>query len=251
VLAKGKIKVLRKQSTSERRTSSSERRTRKTRKTFTLRLTSATVRKTTHVARLSSQKSSVGSLGSEGSNATEFDQALVGDPTPHTCPSMPYRRAAAHNRCGFGHVYRPRLLFESCSYASRTCMQTKARRKLLKKTETAHLKHVTDQLYAKCLSLRTVPLEAFLGYAPPEWELTITSINERKLHQLMGLSIDDRNQIEGLNTSGLVKAHAGIALTEVQIALRVIARVAANPPPEVGRMQQKTASKLLRPFPLG
>eukprot|EP00966_Prymnesium_polylepis_P166476 3848619-Prymnesium_polylepis.1 len=67
----------------------------------------------------------------------------------------------------------------------------------------------------------------------------------------MGLSIDDRNQIEGLNTSGLVKAHAGIALTEVQIALRVIARVAANPPPEVGRMQQKTASKLLRPFPLG
>jgi hypothetical protein len=111
--------------------------------------------------------------------------------------------------------------------------------------ETTHLKHVTDQLYAMCLTLRTVPLEAFLGYAPPEWALTITSINERKLHQLMGLSIDDRNQIEGLNTSALAKAHEGVALTEVQIASRVIARVAANPPPEVGRLQQKTARKLL------
>eukprot|EP00966_Prymnesium_polylepis_P091328 2113916-Prymnesium_polylepis.1 len=48
----------------------------------------------------------------------------------------------------------------------------------------------------------------------------------------MGLSIDDRNQIEGLNTSALAKAHEGVALTEVQIASRVIARVAANPPPE-------------------
>eukprot|EP00966_Prymnesium_polylepis_P111486 2578862-Prymnesium_polylepis.1 len=32
---------------------------------------------------------------------------------------------------------------------------------------------------------------------------------------------------------------------------RAIVQLAANPPPEVGRMQRRTAESLLRPFPLG
>eukprot|EP00966_Prymnesium_polylepis_P141345 3264135-Prymnesium_polylepis.1 len=74
VLAKGKIKVLKKQASSERRTSSSEMRTRKTRKTFALRLTSAMVRQTTHKALLTSQKSSMELSRSQDGTAAEMDQ---------------------------------------------------------------------------------------------------------------------------------------------------------------------------------
>ena len=42
-----------------------------------------------------------------------------------------------------------------------------------------------------------------------------------------------------------------LGFTTQQLSSRAIARLAANPPPEVGVIQRKTKSWLLRPYPLG
>jgi len=119
-----------------------------------------------------------------------------------------------------------------------------ARRKLDKKVKGTKL--LTDPFYAGCLSLRSEPLPAFLRCDPPKTVLPITSINEDVLLKAIGTSVAERNRIEGLHTSS---AATGSELFEEMS--RAIVQLAANPPPEVGRMQRRTAESLLRPFPLG
>ena len=60
----------------------------------------------------------------------------------------------------------------------------------------------------------------------------------------LGLSDFEIEQIEGL---GSVSIRGGYGLTEEQLSSRAVARLAANPTAEVGRMQQLTALWLLRP----
>ena len=154
---------------------------------------------------------------------------------------------------------------------------TNARRKLDKKLKAD--KNTTDKYYSLYLSLRSEPISTFLGQSTPKSELPITSINEvrpqgfeirvavalalaahspvseslcgqdRFLKEL-GVSVSDRNLIEGLLTS-LSQSEVGIGLTEEQQTARAIVRLAARPPPEVTAMQRRTATFLLRPFPLG
>jgi len=112
----------------------------------------------------------------------------------------------------------------------------------------------TDAFYAECLALRSVPVDSFLGSEPQQWVLPITSMTEDRLLRELGLSTVERNQIEGLFTKRSASARAlrgtpGVADSVLSTA--AIVRLAHNPPPEVGRMQQRTACKLLRPYPLG
>ena len=66
----------------------------------------------------------------------------------------------------------------------------------------------------------------------------------------MGLSVAERNHIEGL-LSGRQNFNRKLGLTEEQQISRAIARLAANPPPEAGKMQRCAAKRLIRPYPLG
>jgi len=109
---------------------------------------------------------------------------------------------------------------------------------------------VTDAFYAACLSLRTLPNTAFLGSSSPIWPLPISSINEDKLLKELGLHQAERHQIEGLSAIS-ARGSFTIFSTEAQLSASAIVRLAANPPPAIGKMQRRTAGWLLRPFPLG
>jgi len=113
---------------------------------------------------------------------------------------------------------------------------------------------VTDEYYVARLALRTLPVPIFLSDAPPKWILPITSINEDRLLTELGLPHAERDQIEGLQShqaAATTGEHEGLHLTVEQLSSCAIARLAANPPEEVGRMQRRTSGWLLRPFPLG
>jgi len=104
-----------------------------------------------------------------------------------------------------------------------------------------------DSRYTAILSLRSVPMRAFMSNAPSAWALPITSVSENSLLKAMGISAVERNHIEGLQSS-----QGGVAiLTEEQQTARAIVHLAKYPPPEVADLQQRTATRLLRPFPLG
>jgi len=110
----------------------------------------------------------------------------------------------------------------------------------------------TDEFYAGCLALRSVPVQLFMVEAPQPWVLPITSVNEDRLLVLLGLRSAQRNQIEGLvglqtgrPTSG---TGGGIGPAD---ELNAVARFASDPPQEVGHVQRRTAKWLLRPYPLG
>ena len=118
----------------------------------------------------------------------------------------------------------------------------KARRKLDRKLKADKTK--TDKFYALHLCLRSEPVSAFLGDAKPKSELPITSINEDRLLKALGISVSERNLIEGLLARS--KGQVGIGLTEEQQTSRAIVRLAANPPPEVKGIQRRTADWLLR-----
>jgi len=122
------------------------------------------------------------------------------------------------------------------------------RRKLAKLSYTPS-KYLTDELYVTYLSLRSLPVAAFLGDEPPAWVMPITSMREDKLLKELGLPRDERNQIEGLSSVG--RLHGGLELTEEQLSSRAIARLATNPPHGVGNVQRRTANWMLRLFPLG
>jgi len=109
----------------------------------------------------------------------------------------------------------------------------------------------TDELYASYLSLRSVPASSFLVEgASRKWPLPITSIEESKLFAALGLTLAERNEIEGLRFQGSSLASVE-GLTEQQLSSRAIARLAANPPGEVAKIQHRTRDWLLRPYPLG
>ena len=109
---------------------------------------------------------------------------------------------------------------------------------------------VADSHYTAILSLRPESMRAFMSGAPSTWALPITSVNEDALLKAMGVSAVERNQIEGLQV--MQSSHGGVPiLTEEQQTARAIVRLAKYPPPEVAVLQQRTAARLLRPFPLG
>ena len=114
-------------------------------------------------------------------------------------------------------------------------------------------KNETDSFYAKYLALRSVPLATFLAGGPQKWALPITSIPENKLLRELGLSSQERDQIEGLFVRR--PSSAGFVVPpghdHQQLSARAIVRLAADPPGAVGIMQQRTTRWLLRPFPLG
>jgi len=146
-----------------------------------------------------------------------------------------------------GFTKRSRSSFrELSSHAERV---TNAYRKASKGTAQ---QNITDDFYASCLCLRTVNLEYFLRGNAQGWAMPITSINEDKLLTLLGLPRGELDLIEGLQIrSATAGIHHGVGLTEEQLSSRAVARLAANPTAEVGRMQQRTALWLLRPYPLG
>ena len=108
-------------------------------------------------------------------------------------------------------------------------------------------------MYTALLSVRSVPASSFLSDAPLRWPLQISSISEGKYLAALGLNEIELNQIEGLKvgSSSSVIVRGGVVLKEAQLAMLAIIRLAANPPPQVGTMQRRTASRLIRPFPLG
>ena len=112
---------------------------------------------------------------------------------------------------------------------------------------TGDVKKATDEIYAACLSLRSLPVSAFMTGDRQSLPLPITSVNEDTLLKECGLSIADRHQIEGVRST-FVADHG---LTQEQLSRRAIARLAVDPPPQIGKLQQRTMAWLLRPFPLG
>jgi len=140
--------------------------------------------------------------------------------------------------CSMGSV-----LSEAPDFAEQ---MAKARAKVEKNDTTAQ--HVTDEFYAGCLAMRSVPIHDFIGNVPSPWALPITSLNEDRLLVLMGLTKAERNQIEGLSS---VSMRGGLGLSEAELSSRAIARLALEPPPKVGELQRRSSRWLLRPYPLG
>eukprot|EP00966_Prymnesium_polylepis_P197596 4578986-Prymnesium_polylepis.2 len=88
---------------------------------------------------------------------------------------------------------------------------------------------------------------------PPKWALPITSLNENKLLKYLGTTDVDRHLIEGLQVrrSSVTSSGEPIRLNDERHSTNAVVRLAANPPLEVGILQRRTATWLLRPFPLG
>ena len=101
----------------------------------------------------------------------------------------------------------------------------------------------TDEYYAATLSLRSLHLQAFLGDEQPTSPPTMTSINEDRLLIVLGLTAQERNQIEGL-----ASVHERFGLTEEQMSAHAVTLAVVDPPPTVGIMQRKTSARLLRSY---
>ncbi|KAL1522821.1 hypothetical protein AB1Y20_017790 [Prymnesium parvum] len=88
---------------------------------------------------------------------------------------------------------------------------------------------------------------------PPNTPLPILSVNERRLLDMLGLSRVDQYLIEGLQVQDIPSAISGdhVMLSEDQLSTRTSARLAADPPPQVGHLQRLTARWLMRPYPHG
>ena len=157
------------------------------------------------------------------------------------------------------------------------CRPARTAERIDRKRDRRHSYATTDEYYSECLSVRSAPLTCvdfhsnpgnscaysrnltrprislcswFLkGEAHHNWVLPMTSINESRLLVELGLLQAERSQIQGLQTS-LAQTDTTHQLNEEQLSSRAIIRLAVDPPPEVGQMQRRTASQLLRPFPL-
>eukprot|EP00966_Prymnesium_polylepis_P112430 2601017-Prymnesium_polylepis.1 len=77
--------------------------------------------------------------------------------------------------------------------------------------------------------------------------LFVTSVGEDRLLREMGTSHTDRNQIEGLQSSSADLMQCTFGLTNEQLSSRALMRIAADPPPDVGSLQRRTADWILRP----
>ena len=141
-------------------------------------------------------------------------------------------RSVADERCGLAQVG--------------TAM--KARKKLDRKLKAD--KNKTDKYFSNYLCLRSEPVNTFLQRASPKSVLPISSMNEDYLLRELGVTVGERNLIEGL-LSSRSGSYTRIGLTEEQQTGKAICRLAANPTPEIKAMQRRTAGWLLRPFPLG
>jgi len=108
-----------------------------------------------------------------------------------------------------------------------------------------------DDFYASYLSLRTEPIASFMERRQSKWALPITSVNEDRYLRLLGISVLERNTIEGLMGGRAQSTAALLGLTGEQQTLHAVVRLAVNPPAAVGVMQRRTASWMLRPYPLG
>jgi len=126
----------------------------------------------------------------------------------------------------------------------------KVRRKLDRRLKADKNKNKTDKYFSYYLTLRSEPVTNFLEQATPKSELPISSINEDRMLKELGVTVSERNLIEGL-LSGAPRSDAGIGLTEEQQTSQAIVRLAANPTPEVNAMQRRTMTRMLRPYPLG
>eukprot|EP00966_Prymnesium_polylepis_P314745 7272586-Prymnesium_polylepis.1 len=119
---------------------------------------------------------------------------------------------------------------------------------LTRRTTTNHLlaSGVSDPFYAPHLTLRSIPVAAFLGVDPPIYPFPIASMSEDKLLIALGLSGGERKKIEGVQTKG------GPPMdergSEGQQFLRASFRLAMDPPSQVGVMQRRTTRWQLRPL---
>jgi hypothetical protein len=121
--------------------------------------------------------------------------------------------------------------------------------KAYRKTRRAAMS-LTDESYAQCLSIRSIPFVRSARDAPEGGgALQMSSINEDFLLAQLGLPRTERNLIEGLQTRRISSAGAnsGFGLTEEQISSRAVARLTADPSPKVGQLQRRTAKRLVRP----
>lgn len=148
----------------------------------------------------------------------------------------------------------------------------------------------TAALLARYTALRAVPQADLLADPPVPlpWALPLASIMEDKLLERMGLSQDERHEIEGLlqpriasvREAGLLikalgsaaaaddansKAHENVDRTKepdqsslpslasdsMRRTESVAARLATEPPAELEKMQRLTRTRLLRAYPLG
>mmetsp|Transcript_14795 Transcript_14795/g.39537 ORF Transcript_14795/g.39537 Transcript_14795/m.39537 type:complete len:1181 (+) Transcript_14795:3770-7312(+) len=111
----------------------------------------------------------------------------------------------------------------------------------------------TDEYYKAQITMRSLAVPSFLAVdlsSIRSWALgiPITSINEDKLLRIMRVSQVDRNHIEGLSSMTM---RGGVGLTEEQVSSRALVQLAADPPAGVAKLQRRTHSLLLRPYPLG
>ena len=112
----------------------------------------------------------------------------------------------------------------------------------------------TDDFYAACLSMRAMPLLAFLADNPPKWPLVIVSLSESKLLNELALPKAEQKLICGLQlgpSPSSVVVRGGTILSETQLANLATVRLARDPPPRVGQMQRRAAGILLRVYPHG
>jgi len=111
----------------------------------------------------------------------------------------------------------------------------------------------TDEHYASCLCLHSLPVAQFFRRDRPEGPIPITSINEDRLLTELGLSEVERSRLEGLipSSSSSLRDEDQHELSQGQLSSRAVVRLACNPPQAVGTIQKLTTSWLLRPFPLG
>jgi hypothetical protein len=124
-------------------------------------------------------------------------------------------------------------------------LQVTARKQLHEQT---NLKH-TDDLYSSYLSLRSRPFKDFVGGAEPKWVLPMSSVNEDCLLQHLGLSRDERMQMEGLQVGRQSAAVDGSGMLEEEKRVtRAVVRLAAAPPPQTGALQRLSSNWLLRPL---
>ena len=127
------------------------------------------------------------------------------------------------------------------------CPQVKAYRKTRRGRAAMSM---TDESYAQCLSIRSIPFARSARDAPEGGgAMQMSSINEDFLLAQLGLPRTERDLIEGLQTRRILSAGAnsGFGLTEEQISSRAVARLTADPSPKVGQLQRRTAKRLVRP----
>eukprot|EP00966_Prymnesium_polylepis_P334234 7389619-Prymnesium_polylepis.2 len=172
---------------------------------------------------------------------------------PASQRSSQRRRSSATSSDSLSYLFNPadETVCAGCRIPQiyRKHARARAKRKFERKARAVPKQEI-DELYATYVALRSVPYtSAFAGdtLRAARWELPISSINEDKVLQVMGLSADERDQIEGIQRG----RGAGLELTEERQISQAIVRLAASPPSALGHVQRRTSQRLLRAYPLG